>query len=344
MSNGSPLALAPGLAAPVSMSGFTNKGSGSISVGAATTVNVADFETAGVLTLAPATSPAFTQLTNTGTSPLFFNGGSRTFIGTPATAGTFVAGIDLNGQNAIVAGGLLVNNGYIVDLAPGAPGRVVADFGALVKGAGFYQNPVVTQNGGKFQAGNSPGTARFGSFTFGPGGVDRYLFSINDADGIAGQSSGFVEAVRQAVGGTMTAGDFAWTADPGNRLTVALETLAGLQAGPMAAFDPTQPYAWPAVTWAGTYTGPADAATLTAATAFETSGFVNSVGGVFGWSLDTGARTLSLTYTPVPEPGALALVAGGLVVGWMVRRRRAGGSMAAANAGEFFRAVAARRG
>src|SRR4029079_15918589 len=138
------------------------------------------------LTLAPATSPAVTQLTNTGTTPLHFNGGSRTFIGTPATASQFVAGTDLNGKNAVVAGGLLANNGFVVDTSAGSTGRVVADFGALVKGAGFYQSPVVTQNGGRDQAGNSPGAAACGSFMFGPGGVNDYVFSINDATGSVG--------------------------------------------------------------------------------------------------------------------------------------------------------------
>ena len=63
------------------------------------------------------------------------------------------------------------------------------------------------------------------------------------------------------------------------------------------------------MTWAGTYTGPADAAALDAATAFDTSGFLNPVGGSFGWALDPAGHTLSLTYTPVPEPGRCALAA-----------------------------------
>ena len=41
--------------------------------------------------------------------------------------------------------------------APAPTSQVIADYGALVKGAGTYADPVVTQNGGKFQAGNSPG-------------------------------------------------------------------------------------------------------------------------------------------------------------------------------------------
>jgi autotransporter-associated beta strand protein len=308
---------------PVQFTRLTNQGSGAIAVAAGGLVNAADFQSYGLLTLNPAIGPAFTQITNNGTPPLFFNGGSRTFIGTPATAGTFVAGIDLNGKNAVVAGALLVNNGYVVDTAPGAPGRVIADFGALVKGAGFYQSPVITQNGGKFQAGNSPGVVRFGSFKFGPGGVDSYVFSIMDANGQAGESWALVNAEQRQIGSTTTTGDFAWTADANNKLTVALETLMGASGGPMANFDPSQPYAWTAVMWAGSYAGPADSVALTEATAFDTSGFANPIGGAFGWRFDAAGRTLSLTYTPVPEPGTLALAAvAGLGAGWVSRRRR----------------------
>src|SRR5205085_12642405 len=158
-----------------------------------------------------------------------------------------------------------------------------------------------------------------------------------DATGTAGPSPdasgqvsgwGLVKAVRHGFAGATTPGGFAWTADASHPLTVALDTLvnpttAGTDvAGPMADFDPTRPYSWAAVTWAGNYTGPADAAVLDAATAFDTSGFVNPVGGAFGWSLDPAGHMLSLTYTPsaVPEPGTLALL-GAVAAGWLVRRR-----------------------
>jgi hypothetical protein len=74
--------------------------------------------------------------------------------------------------------------------------------------------------------------------------------------------------------------------------------------------------------WAGTYSGPANAATLDSATSFDTSGFLNPVGGTFGWSL--GGSSLSLSYTPsaVPEPGTLALVAFAGV--GLIRWRRSG--------------------
>jgi fibronectin-binding autotransporter adhesin len=336
-SNGGALTVAGGFANPATFDGITNQGSGSITVAAGNQVNAADFQTYGVLTLTPATGNPATRLTNTGSSPLYFNGGSRTFIATPATAGQNAALVDLHGQNAIVAGGLFVNNGFVGD-STGSGATIVADFGSLVKGAGTFQSAVITQNGGKFQAGNSPGRATFGNFVFGPGGVDNYVFAIDDAAGQAGPSpdafghvSGWslVKAVNGTDGGMATPGDFTWTASPADKLTLSLETLinpttVGFDVpGPMDHFDPTHAFAWPAVSWAGRYTGPTDAAYLDETTAFDTSGFANPVSGTFGWSLDLAGRSLSLTYTPVPEPGTFLLVAAaGLPLIRRLSRRR----------------------
>jgi hypothetical protein len=90
----------------------------------------------------------------------------------------------------------------------------------------------------------------------------------------------------------------------------------------MDHFDPTHSYVWPAVTWTGSYAGPAEAATLDSATTFDTSGFANPIGGHFGWTLDATDHVLSLTYTPtaVAEPGTLALT--GLAVGGFAAIRR----------------------
>src|SRR5207253_10683871 len=153
------------------------------------------------------------------------------------------------------------------------------------------QNGVITQNGGKFQAGNSPGAAGFGSLVLGPGGVRNYVLAIDDATGTAGPSPdaaghvsgwGLVRAVRQTVAGATTTGNVTWAASPSSPLTVALDTLLNPTTvgtdlpGPMDHFDPTRAYSWPAVEWAGSYPGPPDATALDAATAFDTTGFQNS--------------------------------------------------------------------
>jgi hypothetical protein len=139
-----------------------------------------------------------------------------------------------------------------------------------------------------------------GKFAYGPGGVNNYLFAIDDATGQAGPSPdaaghvsgwGLVKAVKAQFGATMTSGDFVWTATPAGKLTIAIDTLVNPTtvgtdvAGVMDHFDPMQSYSWPAVKWTGSYSGPTDAATLDAATSFDTSGFVKPVAGAFGWSL-----------------------------------------------------------
>jgi autotransporter-associated beta strand protein len=321
---------------------FSNQGGGNITINANTLMNIANFESFGVLTLSPGTGGNATQITNKGSSNMFFDGGSRTFLSIPSHAGMFDAGIDLNGHNAVVAGGLFVNNGYVVDGGPTGTATIIADFGSLVKGAGFYQNSVQTVNGGKFQSGNSPGQASFGSFTFGPGGVSNYIFDINNAIGTAGPKPdangqvsgwGLVKAVQTTTtNGTNTPGNFSWTATAANKLSVSLDTLVNPTTsgtdpiGLMANFDPTRPYSWLAASWSGSYSGPTDPAALNASTAFDSSGFQNPVAGAFGWTFGPDGHSLSLTYTPgaVPEPGTLALTAlAGLGLGWAARRRKA---------------------
>ena len=80
-SNGGTFNIAAGLAGPSAFDGFVNQGSGSITIGAGSQLNAADFQSYGLLTLLPSTQAAPTLLTNVGQSNLFLNGGSRTFVG-----------------------------------------------------------------------------------------------------------------------------------------------------------------------------------------------------------------------------------------------------------------------
>jgi hypothetical protein len=346
VTNGGTLNVAAGLTPPVSLVGMTNAGSGTINVGAGSQVNVSDFQSYGVVNLANASVAPSTTMTNVGTTPLSFVGGSRTFIGT--IGGNGLSDLELNGQNAIVTGGLLVNNGHVSDNSVLGISTVIADYGALVKGAGLYDNSPITRNGGRFQSGNSPGVATAGRFVFGPGGVNSYVFAIDDATGQAGPTPdanghvsgwGLVKAAQFARAVGSTSGDFAFTADATNKLTFALETLVNPTTigtdvpGLMADFDPSRSYVWQAVEWTGAYAGPTDASALNAATNFDTSAFANPIQGTFGWNLDSAGHQLDLVYTPsaVPEPGTLALTSLASVgFGWLVRRRRTRQGTAAA--------------
>ena len=119
---------------------------------------------------------------------------------------------------------------------------------------------------------------------------------------------GLVESVVVQTGKATTPGGFLFTADPSHILTVALQTLVSTKVvGPIADFDPARAYVWPAVRWDGGYNGPGDAAALAAATTFDTAGVPQPDRRRARLELDAGGHTLSLTYTPVPEPGTLGL-------------------------------------
>jgi fibronectin-binding autotransporter adhesin len=249
--NSGALAVAAGVNG-VGLNGFTNQGSGSVTAGQDSQVSVANFQSYGTLTLAPGsfngTSGNVTQLTNTGSSPLSFNTGSRTFISTVAQVANGNAGIDLHGNDAIVAGGLFVNNGFVYDSVGAGNHRVVADYGALVKGAGFYQPLPKTINGGTFIAGNSPGRATTGTIVLGgpadpAGGLSNYTWQINDAGpsssfstapGVSGPSAnaasqvsgwGLLVAVQRVSPPPVTNGNFQWDATSTDQFTIHLQTL-----------------------------------------------------------------------------------------------------------------------
>ena len=256
--NGGSFNVTAAASTPVTLSQFTNDGSGSITIGAASAVTAADFQILRDIDAHPGgrRQRQATLLTNTGTSPLYFNGGSRTFIGTPATAGQNLALVDLHGQNAIVAGGLFVNNGFVGD-----SDRQRGDDHRRLRRAGqggrdVYANAVITQNGGKFQAGNSPGKATFGQLVLGPGGTQAFNWQINNATGVAGpppdannQVSGWsllcAEKIVDPFTGQTSTGDLNWTATSvaGNQFNMALQTLINPitvgqdTQGAMANFD-----------------------------------------------------------------------------------------------------------
>ena len=314
MDNSGAFSLAPGVNLTgdfntTNLNGFTNESTGSVTIGDGSQLNVANFQSYGTVTLVPATDGNFTELTNLGTSPLGFNGGSQTFVGSASAPNPNSSGINLGGKNMVVSDGLFVNNGSVGSSVGGS--AIYVEYNALYKGAGTTYVSITTENGGQVQFGNCPGTGFISHLAFGPGGVSNYVFDIDDAAGAAGPTP---DAAGHVDGWSLADTDnFTWTADVNNALTVDLQTLlnpstVGTEdSGAMDNFDPSQSYVWTAVHWTGTYTGPTEVAALNAATDFDTSGVVNQFGGKFSWKLDTAAQTLSLVYTPPPAVAAVQL-------------------------------------
>jgi fibronectin-binding autotransporter adhesin len=289
--NGS-LTAPAGIGVILTWNNGTNTSAGRMTVGG--TALVTGFVSNGVLTVSPGGTVA-----NSATS-LVLGGGSRTFLGSAATHG---GTLNLGGQTLELNGALLVNNGTISN------GTVNVNFGSLAKGSGTY-GPINVTDGGQFSPGNSPGTVTTGNTTWGAGG--SYLWEINDAGGTAGTNWD-----QWSVAGSLAISSGATV---NSQFTVTLDTLTASNVPGLAlSFDPTQSYQWPIAQATGGITG-FNAADF----ALDKTGFSNPTnGGLFGLALSPDGQTLSVTFTPVPEPGTLALTsAAALGFGWLVRGRR----------------------
>jgi autotransporter-associated beta strand protein len=251
------------------------------------------------------------------------SGGSLNLSG----ANTYGNGTTLNGGNALI----LSNNAAL------GTGPVTVNSGALVTNTGITIANPITLNGsgggeaglagyGTFSPGGNlafqnfagvdpgrgligggngnntlpiPGALSFGagtSITFGPSG--GYIFSMTDANGVAGTGYGTVN-----VGGSLTlaGGPFVlslFTYDPSSNTP-----------GNALNFNPNNFYTW----------------TLVSASSISgfNAGFFNPLnGGTF--SVSKTGNDLDLNFTPVPEPSTWAMMAAGLFAmgGAALRRRR----------------------
>jgi hypothetical protein len=272
------------------------------------TVNANDYISNGVLNV-----PVGGVINHTG-SNMTLGGGSTTFVGSVANPG---GKIDLGGQQLIVRGGFLVTNSGSFGSGNGVRnGTTVADYGALVKGTGPYQ-AVITQNGGQYLPGNSPGTSQVGQFFVNGGG--NLIFEITDAGpsasfpsspGTAGNNPGW--------GLTQIFSSLEFTATPSNKFNIDMRTQLAPPAAPnspgqMSSFDPNRAYSWlvfdlqPGAVFNGTFNPNA--------INFITTQFANpTAGGAF--SLARNGGQVFLTFTPAPEPAVVLGVAFMGLFGW----------------------------
>jgi hypothetical protein len=246
--------------------------------------------TSGTVSVAGGASPGTlnhsgADLTNTG----------RLNVGTSASPG---GAVNLNGttlQNT----GAIRNHGTI-------NGTLVNGPGGTLQGSGSIAGSLILSNNSLFSPGSSPGTFSSSSGVLAPGGT--YVWEINNATGTAGAASGWdLWLVTDNL--DVTAGTAA-----SDRFTIEITSLAlDNTPNPPANFSPGQAYQWPIAT-AGSITGFDTARFELNAANFPAAG---------AFSLSQTGGTVILNYTPVPEPGSVALAAlAAAVGGWRLRRRR----------------------
>lgn len=269
------------------------------------TANVIAFESAGRIVV-----NSGGVLNNSGTD-LVLGGGSTTFIGTQAVNG---GRIDLGGQSLLLRGGLLVNNGGNSASGNGVRnGTTVVDFGGVAKGDGYYSS-IVTQNGGVYSPGNSPGHGEIGSFVMNSGGA--LLIEMNDAMGIAGPTAGFTRGWDMVSVDTLNLS--ATTAD---KFLISLRSLLGPSGdtfGLADNFDSGMNYSWKIIDVTGTTNGVFDPLAFK----IDSSNFLNSTnGGQFSLSSLGGGIFLNFTpiVTAVPEPSTAVTVS--VLFGLLLLRR-----------------------
>jgi len=273
---------------------FINTSTGSLTIQG--TANVENFTTNGLLMVDG-------TLTNVGASGLNFGGNSS------LTTVTSTGLIDIGDYDALLINGVFVltNNGLVGSANPSAD--LVVDFGGLVKGSGTYTS-ILTQNGGAFSPGASPGQGDTSNFNVNSGGT--YRFEIANAIGTQGQHDGWdITYVRpNTFVADSTLNFTALTATKYNIEIVSL--FNGLNyntPGLVSNFNPNNTYMWKFID----ATDPtAQIVGIIDPNAFNivTSEFMNSFSGSFSVVTTDGGHSLSILYSPVPTLAALTPTTG----------------------------------
>ena len=248
-------------------------------------------------------------------------------------------GAEYLGGNSTYGGGTSVLGGVLVAGSGGALGTggvtVAGGAGLGVDSGVTLTNPITLSPGGglggsgtfspaggvAFSGGSlvSPGgngivspfvaTLSFGTpVTFGTGGI--YVFDVQTAGGVAG-----VDYDTLNISGSLTI-----SSTPIAPFTVALESInPGTGLAGMASFNPALAYSWTLLTAGSGITGFSPSSF-----SVSTASFQNSLAGG-SFTVGESGNTLTLDFTPVPEPSTWMLMLTGVAAaGAGLRRRRRG--------------------
>lgn len=232
---------------------------------------------------------------------------SSTYAGNIVSTGTLIkqstGTLTLSGSNSAVAtqiqDGLLNIDGTLAS-------ATLVDENGTLGGSGTLTGELRVKGG--LSPGNSPGELNTDSQIWESGGF--YIFEINDAEGAAGNVTGW-DLI--SINGGLAINE---NAEPAFVFTIYLTSLNGLSPGETANFDPATAYSWTLVTTTTDITGFSLSDVLLNVGAFE-----NDYAGSFSLGLTNGGNDLSVIYT-VPEPSTLALLAIGSGFAFVLLRRR----------------------
>ncbi len=218
--------------------------------------------------------------------------------------------LELGGTSSF-GGPTTVNEGTLRVTGDFAQSAVSVNDGGTLTGGGRV-GALVVGAGGTVSPGESPGRLSAGDTTFAGGGT--YVWQIDRAGGTQGGDPGWDYL--------HVTGDLTITATSVNPFRIRLVGLAdGATPGAVPDFNPALAYEWPLASATGALVG-YDRAALT----LDLGGFLDHnalAGGAF--DLKQVGAGLDLTFTPVPEPGSCALLAGGLAaLVWATRVRERG--------------------
>lgn len=224
--------------------------------------------------------------------------GATNYSGTHKVSGLANYSGTIGGNVDVESGGAVNTTGATFS------GTVMVKSGAAVRGTGDVADLIV-KSGGVLAPGNSPGMLSAGTAAWAGGSV--FEWELADASAAAGIGYDTV-----SVSGVLTLS--ATDADP---FTIRVLTLgADLQAGQAAGLEePFARYVFTLASVAGGIEGFDPMAFFV-----DTTGFLNEFDPRSSWSVELDGTNLNLVYTAVPEPGAVFLVAAGLLAVVVFRR------------------------